>query len=334
MGDHAPGSRPAPSGEGARVAGVRLREQSVLDQLFEADQQRIARKRGEALIRRVAVAGRAERQHLPQSLARGREQIDERERARAQSPRCRSDPAARSDGAARRSTAWSDIATSEARRPRPGLARAWNCCSITCRAASRPPSPNAIASPSIRAPNVIAKAVSTTAVASPSCSSAITTPMAITSSRSAPLSSRAPGRPAFTDASSVARQRKLPTRKPSASTSSATRKRGTNRKNSCDEPLKRLELQRVDRRHDEADPDQPEDDLARSAPRRAAFRRCAASRWRRSAATGGRSAARRASAGRPGGRASATRKPPAKMMVAATSRGTNSTNALAKLRHD
>ena len=45
-------------------------------------------------------------------------------------------------------------------------------------------------------------------------------------------------------------------------------------------------------------------------------------------------AATRAAAGWPAGRAAPRRSPPAKMMVAATSRGTNSTNAVAKLRHD
>ena len=51
--------------ERARVAGLRFREQSVLNQLFEADEQGIAGKRGEALVRRVAVASRSEREHLP-----------------------------------------------------------------------------------------------------------------------------------------------------------------------------------------------------------------------------------------------------------------------------
>ena len=63
-------------------ADLGLGEQSVLDQPFEADQQRIAGKRGEALVRRVAVAGRSERQHLPEPLAGGGEQIDELEGAR------------------------------------------------------------------------------------------------------------------------------------------------------------------------------------------------------------------------------------------------------------
>ena len=51
-----------------------------------------------------------------------------------------------------------------------------------------------------------------------------------------PLSRRAPGSPALTDASSVARQTKLPTRNPSASTSRASRTRGTNEKNSWTSP--------------------------------------------------------------------------------------------------
>ena len=98
-------------------------------------------------------------------------------------------------------------------------------------------------------------------VARRSCSSAMTTAIAMTRRRSVPLSRRAPGSPAFTDASSVARQRKLPTRNPSARTRSATRKRGTNAEEFLDEPLKRSELQRVYGRDDEADPDDPEDDL-------------------------------------------------------------------------
>ena len=57
----------------------RLREQTVLDQPVGADEQRIAGKRREALIRRVAVARRSERQHLPQPLPAGGEEVDELE---------------------------------------------------------------------------------------------------------------------------------------------------------------------------------------------------------------------------------------------------------------
>ena len=51
------------------------------------------------LIRRVAVASRSERQHLPQPLAGGREQIDELEARWGPYCRCRNRPPARSDGA-------------------------------------------------------------------------------------------------------------------------------------------------------------------------------------------------------------------------------------------
>ena len=47
-------------------------------------EQRVAGERRKALVRRIAVAGRPERQHLPHSLAGGSEQIDELERARAE----------------------------------------------------------------------------------------------------------------------------------------------------------------------------------------------------------------------------------------------------------
>ena len=66
------------------VTGLRLGEQAVLDQPFETDQQGIARERGKALVWGVTVASRSERQHLPQSLAGGREQIDELESAGAE----------------------------------------------------------------------------------------------------------------------------------------------------------------------------------------------------------------------------------------------------------
>ena len=44
-------------------------EQSVLDQEVRADQQRIARKRGQARVRRVATPGGPQRQGLPPPLA-------------------------------------------------------------------------------------------------------------------------------------------------------------------------------------------------------------------------------------------------------------------------
>ena len=64
--------RPAPSSRPSR------------DQIVEADEQRVAREGREALIRRVAVAGGAERQHLPEALAGRGQRIDEVESAGAE----------------------------------------------------------------------------------------------------------------------------------------------------------------------------------------------------------------------------------------------------------
>ena len=62
------------------------------------DQQGIAGKRGQAPIGGIAVAGRAERKHLPQPLAGGREKIDQIEGGGPENPRCRRGPAATWDG--------------------------------------------------------------------------------------------------------------------------------------------------------------------------------------------------------------------------------------------
>jgi hypothetical protein len=56
----------------------------LFDQLIEADEEGIARKRREALVWGITVAGGPERQHLPEALAGSGEQIDELERANAQ----------------------------------------------------------------------------------------------------------------------------------------------------------------------------------------------------------------------------------------------------------
>ena len=53
-----------------------LGQQAVLDQQVQVDQIRVARRGGKALIRRVAEAGVAERQHLPVGLVRVGEEID------------------------------------------------------------------------------------------------------------------------------------------------------------------------------------------------------------------------------------------------------------------
>ena len=54
-------------------------EKTLVQQAVGTDQERVAGKRGEALIRRVAITGRTKRQHLPQPLLAHGEQIDELE---------------------------------------------------------------------------------------------------------------------------------------------------------------------------------------------------------------------------------------------------------------
>ncbi len=67
-----------------RVRQVRRFEQAVRQQPVGADQQRIPGERRERLVGRVAVAGRPERQHLPEPLPRARQVIEEPDRLRPQ----------------------------------------------------------------------------------------------------------------------------------------------------------------------------------------------------------------------------------------------------------
>ena len=66
-------------GRSGKVAGAHLirRQQTVLCEQVHVDQIRVARRRREALVRRVAEAGMTERQHLPVGLVRVREEVDE-----------------------------------------------------------------------------------------------------------------------------------------------------------------------------------------------------------------------------------------------------------------
>src|SRR5207245_7049872 len=59
-------------------------QQSLLDQEVEAHQQRVAGEGGEALVGRVAVAGGPQRQHLPELLLRGGQEVEEAEGLRSQ----------------------------------------------------------------------------------------------------------------------------------------------------------------------------------------------------------------------------------------------------------
>src|SRR5262245_49296909 len=69
------------NGRGHCLRGV---EEPFVDQMFDADEQRVAGKSGETLIWRIAVAGGTERQYLPHALSRGGQQLDEVKHARAE----------------------------------------------------------------------------------------------------------------------------------------------------------------------------------------------------------------------------------------------------------
>ena len=118
-----------------------------------------------------------------------------------------------------------------------------------------------MANPSISAPKAMANAVSTTAVASPSCSSAMTTPIAMTRRRSVPAE-QPRARQARVDRRE---QRGTPDEvaDQEAQCEHQQRDQGTGHEPEelLDQALERRELQRVDRRDDETDPDDPEDDL-------------------------------------------------------------------------
>ena len=74
--------RPLAETDGAAEFG--LGEEALLDQKVETDQQGIAGKRGKTLVRRIAEAGRAERQHLPEPLPGLGEDLDELVRVAAE----------------------------------------------------------------------------------------------------------------------------------------------------------------------------------------------------------------------------------------------------------
>ena len=70
--------------KGRQVFQVIRFQQSPFQKRLQIDQQRIAGEGREALIRRIAVAGRPQGQHLPQRLPAGGQEIDELVRARPQ----------------------------------------------------------------------------------------------------------------------------------------------------------------------------------------------------------------------------------------------------------
>ena len=56
-------------------------QQAVLGELLEADEPRVPGERRLSAVRRLAVSGGAQRQHLPPALRSGREKLDEAPRA-------------------------------------------------------------------------------------------------------------------------------------------------------------------------------------------------------------------------------------------------------------
>ena len=79
-------------GEVRHVGQLGAGQPAVGGQIAQIDQQRIARERRKALIGRIAVAGRPQRQHLPDALARADQAVDEVVRPRGPNRRCRAAP--------------------------------------------------------------------------------------------------------------------------------------------------------------------------------------------------------------------------------------------------
>ncbi len=63
--------------KGRRFGQIRLLKQSLIPQALKAQQQRIAGKSGEALVRRIAVSSGIQGQHLPQLLSGGGKEVRE-----------------------------------------------------------------------------------------------------------------------------------------------------------------------------------------------------------------------------------------------------------------
>ena len=240
------------SGAARRSFALGRSEQALVDQTVEADEQRIAGERGEALIRRVAVAGGPERQHLPELLAGRGEEVEELDRARpqiadaeaaGQRGRVEQHAAAREKDMSRIARLASAVAYERARGQRCGAASVSR--RLLCSELLFEQLPGGIA-PAEAERNRQPQHQRAERDRKRRQHDGGRQPQLLerhhdrNGNHEQPQRRRSaggrPGMPAFTDASSVARQTKLPTRNPSASTSSATRKRGTKRKNSCTSP--------------------------------------------------------------------------------------------------
>jgi len=73
-------------GKGRPVGKILGGEQALGTQSVQTDEQRVAGERREGLVRGVAIAGGAERQHLPEALAGPGAKVDKGPRPRAQIP--------------------------------------------------------------------------------------------------------------------------------------------------------------------------------------------------------------------------------------------------------
>jgi len=63
--------------KGRRLSQVQLLEKSLIAQALKAQQQRVTGKSGKALVGRIAVSSWIERQHLPQLLSGGEQEVSE-----------------------------------------------------------------------------------------------------------------------------------------------------------------------------------------------------------------------------------------------------------------
>ena len=77
------------SGKSGACCRSAVGEHAFLCQTLQADQHRVTGEGGEELVGRIAIAGGAEREHLPEGLFRFCQPIGKAEGFRAQGRRCR-----------------------------------------------------------------------------------------------------------------------------------------------------------------------------------------------------------------------------------------------------
>jgi len=64
-------------GKRRRLRQIGRLEQALIAQALKTEQQRVAGKSGETLVRGIAVSGRIQRQHLPHLLSGGEKEVRE-----------------------------------------------------------------------------------------------------------------------------------------------------------------------------------------------------------------------------------------------------------------